>query len=142
MRYFLFLIIGVFFFTSCQNTEEIGEPPEFVLKRYQSFIDKNQFEEAKKLSTSEEIKRLEELAQYMASEISNEATVLNTIFVRVHCQERATYARCACELKDQYEEYEADYILVKIKGRWLVDAPMEEGDVFEGDMIDEIMHGG
>ena len=40
---------------------------------------------------------------------------------------------------DEYEEYESEYILVKVDDRWLVDLPEEEEDfeLFEQEMTEE-----
>ena len=41
-------------------------------------------------------------------------------------------------MEDQYEKYTAEYRLVKVEGKWLVDAP-EDDMIIENDII-EAMH--
>ena len=44
---------------------------------------------------------------------------------------------CDCVLQDQYEKYPAEYRLIRMDNRWLVDAPQEE-IIIENDIIESI----
>lgn len=124
IRYLLvaFAITTVF---ACQREPKLPENPEDVVRKFQGFIDKNQFEEAKKLSTPRGQARLDDLAAIIQEELAD-STIFNTTFLRVNCQVNVDTARCLCLVQDSYEEYETDYKLIRINGRWLVDIPEEE----------------
>lgn len=138
-------LVLVLFFGACQNepAEKII-PPELVIKKYQEFIDQNNFEAAKKLSTPQGQLMIEELQASIPEELMD-STVLTTVFYAINCQIDAEVATCVCDLEDNYERYEALYKLVKIRGKWLVDAPEEEKsiDIEEiQEIIEEIVDSG
>lgn len=106
--------------------EAYPETPEAVIRLYQSYYDQNLFEQAKTLSTAEEAKRLDELARILEAEESQDSTRLTTQFLELTCTVKGDSAICLCKLKDQYETYDTEYILVRKNSRWLVDKPKEE----------------
>lgn len=115
---------------SCQteqpnNQIHRGLPPEKVLEMYQKHYDNNEFEKAKAFSTIAEQQRLDELAGIIAMEIVD-STILETTFLSIDCKTQKDTAICICNMQDQYEQYEADYQLVRQGAFWLVDAPHEE----------------
>lgn len=141
--YLLFLS----FMISCQPDSSRPETPEEVLKAYQQYIDNNQFEEAKILSTEEGKEWLSELAAIIADE-QPDSTILSTSFLSVNCTEKEEALICECVLEDQYEKYTAEFRLVKVDGHWMVDAPEEdiiiENDILEGmpdSLLDAILEG-
>ena len=114
-----------------------GPPPETTLRQYQSFVDKNQFERAKELSTKAEGARLDQLAASLADD-THGASVLNTQFLKTDCQVKGRTAYCLCQLQDEYESYEALFKLVISNGAWLVDTP-EGNPAREEQIINEIL---
>lgn len=124
------------------SSEEVALPntPETVVKAYQDYLDKNNFELAKRLSTTTEQERLDAIAQIIAGE-PTDSTVFNTIFLEISCTVEADEAKCACLLEDFEEKYRDTFQLVKEKGQWLVDAQEEdfyiESDVLFDDFIQE-----
>jgi hypothetical protein len=113
--------------TACQKKEVLPNTPEDVIKAYQAFYDKNQFDEAKKLSTQAEQQRLNDVAKMVIS-FSADSTQLKTIFVHLECQTKGDTSLCECLLKDQDGTYNVQYRLIRFKGQWLVDAPQESMD--------------
>jgi hypothetical protein len=128
----LFALGLVTLFFSCKKQEELPNTPADVLKAYQAFYDENDFEQAGLLATPAEQKRLQDLAKMLAME-SADSTVLKTAFLSMNCRVKADSAFCKCRLKDQYETYEEEYVLLRIKKQWLVDAPRAKK---EPDFID------
>ncbi|MDX1940431.1 MAG: hypothetical protein SFU99_07760 [Saprospiraceae bacterium] len=110
---------------SCQQEPKIPETPEEIVKKFQGYIDNNQFAEAKILSTPSGQARLSDLETIISGELAD-STIFNTTFLKINCQISADTARCLCLVRDNYEEYETDYKLIRIKGQWLVDVPEEE----------------
>ena len=120
----------------CKQEESKPETPEEVLKQYQANIDKNKFEEARALSTPAGQQWLSELEAIISNEQSD-STELDTRFLSLSCEGQGDTLVCACVLKDQYERYTADYRLVRLEGKWLVDAPEEE-IIIENDLIESV----
>lgn len=117
--------------------ESVNQSPEEVLRAYQRYYDRNQFQEAKALSTPAEQERLDELAEIIAMEVSD-STVLETVFEELNCSARGDTATCLCTLRDQYEQYQANFQLVRTESGWLVDAPHQEQLRIDED-LDRIM---
>lgn len=134
LRSFLITIFLLGLFFNCTSDHpKMPNTPEEVLKAYQGFFDKNEFESAKLYSTPNGKKWLEDLIPMIQSE-GMESTIISTIFHTLDCTVNADTASCVCELEDDGERYSANYRLIRIKGQWLVDAPEEEEIIdYEGD---------
>lgn len=115
-----------------------GRTPEWTVQQYQYFIDQNQFEAAKQLSTPAEKTRLDRLAAVMVRESLDDA-VLNTDFLKITCREGRKAVYCRCLVEDEYERYEMVYKLVPGEDQWLVDAPNGHGG--EEEVIEEVLDG-
>lgn len=111
--------------------------PAEVVRDYQQFVDRNQFERAKVLSTREEQQRLDELAKMLAGELQD-STILESEFLELECETKGDLANCYCRIRDQYETYEMVYTLVRRRGRWLIAAPEEEFPV-EDPAVDRML---
>jgi hypothetical protein len=101
--------------------------PEGVVRLYQSYIDSNLFAQAQRLSTP----RSAALHDMMASIVADtpfDSSLIHTQFLSLDCVIQQDTAICNCMLKDEYEEYASEYILINSNGQWLVDLPDEEGD--------------
>jgi hypothetical protein len=118
---------------------EGGRSPEWTVKKYQQFVDQNQFEEAKEISTPAEQARLDQLAAVMVRESLAE-TVLSTRFLQINCDAEGAVSYCQCLVEDEYERYELVYKLTWRQGQWLVDAPDNKG-VGEEEVIDGVLNG-
>ncbi|HMQ47040.1 MAG TPA: hypothetical protein PKA00_06325 [Saprospiraceae bacterium] len=121
---------------ACKNESKKDQTPEEVLQEYQGYIDRNEFDAAKQLSTPAGQNWLSELAEIISME-QPDSTILNTEFLTMNCTGEGDTLICACQMRDQYEQYPAEYILVRINERWLVDAPREE-IIIEDDIIEAI----
>lgn len=130
-----FIIAALLWSCNAISTQPAG--PEEVLRQYQAFIDKNDFQKAKRLSTLEEGKRLDDLMAMMESQLPD-STIFTTTFLQINCTENADTSRCLCLVEDEFERYEAEYKLVKVAGKWLVDLPEEEAIIESGE-VEEIL---
>jgi len=145
MKRFLLLCLPLLVLLSCRREPELPNTPEEVLRLYQSHYDKNEFEEAKELSTPAERQRLDDLKAIIESEPAD-STIFTTTFLSINCQVLQDTATCICEVKDIEEPYTTEYKLVRMDGQWLVDAPEEEVEIEEDFMeldsleIDSFLH--
>lgn len=136
---FILSILASVIVYSCRRSEPPPpDTPEKVVQAYQGFIDNNEFEKAKELSTPEEQERIDGIASIIANEMAD-STLLNTVFLSINCSQEADTAICICQVKDEYEEYETEYLLVRVNGQWLVDAPQEE-IIIDDEIIEEFLY--
>ncbi|MBK7872588.1 MAG: hypothetical protein IPJ74_18855 [Saprospiraceae bacterium] len=125
MKFYFYIFIAVIVLVACQREPKIPEAPEDIVKKFQGYIDKNQFDEAKRLSTPRGQARLTDLEAIITGELAD-STIFNTTFLNINCQINLDTARCLCLVRDNYEEYETDFKLVRMNGQWLIDVPEEE----------------
>jgi len=118
---------------------ELGSP-EAVVRRYQHYVDNNQFEAAKALSTAAEQQRLQDMAFVIQNMEDPDSSILQTRFLSIDCQEPSdSTAVCACRLQDQYETYSTQFELLRRDGQWLVQPPPMEKDGPDMDAIEQMM---
>ena len=122
--------------TSVQDT--FPNTPEGVVRLYQSYIDSNLFAQAQRLSTPRSA-ALHEMMAAIVADTPSDSSLIHTQFLTLNCVVQQDTAVCNCLLKDEYEEYASEYILIKSDGQWLVDLPDEEGDfeLFEQETEEE-----
>jgi hypothetical protein len=123
------------------NTEPkeiIPETPEALVRLYQAYVDSNRFELAQSLSTPRSAP-LHEMMAAIVADTPFDSSLIHTQFIKLSCEEKQDTAICICLLKDEYEEYESEYIVVRMENRWLMDIPDDEGDFefFEQEMMEE-----
>lgn len=105
---------------ACQLDAPHPDSPEGVVRQYQMYLDNNQFEQAKNLSTPEERQVLDGLAAIFTKDL-DASSVMKTSFLRISCKETGDKAECECKLKDEFETYDSVFRLVRQGGKWLVD---------------------
>lgn len=142
-KYFYFIVFPIILLLwSCRdNVFDSDNTPEEVLQRYQHHIDNNEFGPAKDLSTDGGRIWIEELEQSLSGELLD-STILTTTFNQIECEIVQDTALCVCDLEDEFERYDALFRLVKVKNKWLVDAPDEVSDIEYQDienMLEEIL---
>ena len=125
--------------TSCkEDSYRTPIPPDQVVRKYQEFIDQNNFNGAKALSTRAGKTVIDEIASTIDADLMDEI-VLETQFHSIRCKVIKKVAECYCDLEDQYERYEALFNLVQIKGRWLIDIPEETPELEIEEIVEEII---
>lgn len=139
MHFYHKLVILIFctLLFACNKTQGPAYTPEEVLRLYQGYVDSNKFEDAKKFCTVREGERLDNLAKSISNEY-RDSTIFTTTFLKVNCRDEADRIICNCLIQDDYEKYAADYILVKNKGNWLVDAP-DEVIIIKPDEVEQML---
>lgn len=118
--------------------DTLPNTPEELVRLYQSYIDSNLFVQAQQLSTPRSA-ALHEMMAAIVADTPSDSSLIHTQFLSMDCVVEEEKAVCNCLLKDEYEEYDSEYILVKINGQWLVDSPDEEADfeLFEQEIEEE-----
>ena len=139
MKYAIILpCLAVAALAACTKQAELPKTPEEVVKAYQAYYDQNRFEEAKLLSTAAEQKRLVELAKMM-EEQSPDSTQLTTVFLSIKCRTKGDSTFCDCRCKDQYETYTTEFVLLRRKNQWRIDAPKEERYEYNNEDIEGVV---
>lgn len=109
----------------CQqnNTDSAAETfpntPEGVVRQYQAYLDKNEFDKAKRISTDAEQERLELLKGIITGELL-ESSTMTTQFTQLSCQETRNTAICIGAYVEDGEAFEDTFYLEKVDERWLV----------------------
>lgn len=130
MRFFipcsLFLSL---IFISCQSDptqqrttealDELANTPEEIVRQYQTYIDNNEFDKAKRVSTKLEQERLELLKGIITGELLESAT-MTTTFTALDCNEVGNKALCVGKYVEDGEEFQDTFFLEKIDNQWLV----------------------
>ena len=123
-----------------QAAAQTPQTPEAVVRQYQLYLDQNDFDRAKTLSTSREAERLVEVSRIVAAE-SQDSTRTYSTFLKLNCVVQSDSARCSCTIRDQYETYDTEFVLVRYKRQWLVDSAPQEEILFDEEEIEEALNG-
>lgn len=138
---FPFLMLASLSYSCQEGIDSKGtiEPPEAVIKKYQGHVDRNEFASAILLSTAEGAELIQEVAASLTAE-ELEISRLNTSFKSIDCDIDENIAICICGMEDEYEQYEAEFILVLEDNHWLVDAPEAGQDQEQiNEIVDDVL---
>lgn len=130
---------AMFVFGACQT----NSTPEEVVRQWQAYIDSNNFEEAKKLSTQATADLLDLLAGMIPPEMMEEQ-MGKTEVLEVSCEIEGEKATCSCRINYDGQEETDDFFLVMEEGQWKVDLPdnpMTDGEFDFDDLDLEEMEG-
>ncbi len=128
MRLF-YLSIFVFLSFSCKegvSSQGGGEEREMeeVFRRWQNFLDKNEFEEVRSLSTTE-TESLIGTIQDLSLLFPKDSTIIQTKFKEVKCiQKTDTSGICYYSVEDEELLYRDSIDLRKRGEKWLVHSPL------------------
>lgn len=140
---FLLLLSG----TACTSKPKLS--PEETVQMWQSYIDKNEFDRARELSTAEALDYVNELASYNTG--TDTLAWENNVLLNLKCQTIGDSAVCTYNFEDELgEPLPGQLALRRIKGYWLVCRtnfddlmpadtlrPGDENLVFPTDSLDE-----
>lgn len=116
----LALLAALLLTQSCQP----ALTPEEVVRQWQSHIDNNEFQEAVKLSAPRTVQLLSWMEALLA-DMDADSAITHTELLDLTCKAEGDKAVCHYSLEDEGELYRDSFILVRIKGKWLVDLPDE-----------------
>ncbi|MFZ2899785.1 MAG: hypothetical protein WA004_14250 [Saprospiraceae bacterium] len=114
---------------SCQS----ARTPEEVVRQWQSHIDKNEFQQAKELSAPRTVQLLSWMEALLA-DMDADSVITHTELLDLSCREEGDRAVCYYALEDEGELFRDSFILIRMKGKWLVDLPEEPALEDQGEM--------
>ncbi|MFK7935683.1 MAG: hypothetical protein AB8G22_19370 [Saprospiraceae bacterium] len=129
MRFITLLVLAIFFLLSCQTDsteqrpenvlEKLAQTPEGIVRQYQSYLDKNEFDKAKRVSTAAEQERLEMIKGIITGELL-ESSTMTTAFIDLNCKEDGNKAFCIGKYAEDGENFQDTFYLEKVDNQWLV----------------------
>ncbi len=114
-----------------------GESAESVVRRWQKYMDNNEFDKARAISTD----RAKEWVDMIASilyEDAEELALPPTEFLQMNCVEKKDSATCVYTTKADNEIVWDSFLLVKVNGMWLVNVAEEE-PVLEQEEMEDVL---
>ena len=131
------LLFFSFLFSNCSSDKkELPNTPEKVARQWQDWVDQNEYQKAKELSTGNAIEWIT-WAEETIKASGEEPTVLSpAVFLSMNCEEFEQKAICAYVMDDEGYQLRDSFFLQKVNGQWLVDIPEE--DLLEEDDIQEL----
>jgi len=119
-------LLSFCFLLGCASEESVENKPEAIARQWQNYVDENQFKQAKKLSAPNAIEWLDWISETLTEEILKEEAGLSPgSILEMTCVENGNKASCPYTFDDNGFVYKDTFKLLKIKGRWLVDIPVE-----------------
>ncbi len=123
--------ITVFFFGllvmtafSCQNDPPLPKEPAKVVEQWQEWINKNNFMQARRLSTENAQEWIDWISQVLEEGNITEETI--SVFRNVDCKIDGNDATCFCQIEEIGEIFADTFFLIKEKDQWLVNIPERE----------------
>ena len=121
LLFFGILILTVF---SCQNDPPLPKEPAAVVQQWQEWINKNNFVQARRLSTESAEKWIDWINQVFEEGNITEET--SSVFRDINCKVEINNATCFCQIEELGELFADTFFLVKVKEQWLINIPEEE----------------
>ena len=130
----LFFFISLFCVLACQDTPNTAkqrshteqQSPESIFRTWQAHIDRNEFEQARVLSTPSTVEWIDMIVPMLLEDITSPDSILLTQFLKLECTVSADTASCVYLTEEEGLRIEDSVRLVKLEGRWLVDFAEEE----------------
>ncbi len=122
--FFFFSWFIVFAFAKCQNDPPLPKEPAAVIEQWQIWINKNNFTQAKRLSTANTQEWIDWISQVLTEGNITEETT--SIFREINCKVDGGDATCFCQVEEMEEIFADTFFLIKEKDQWLVNIPETE----------------
>ena len=145
MKQIFFLLCFLSVLIGCQNepkstanttAEVYPTTPEGVVRLWQKYIDNNEFEPAKKLSTARGQEWIGGIEMFLKEE-NLDSMITNTDFLNMNCVENGADAFCVYLFKDEDSEiFQDTFFLKKENNQWVVDIPEDEGVPTEEELME------
>jgi len=121
LLFFGILILTIF---SCQNDPPLPKEPVDVVQQWQEWINKNNFVQARRLSTESAQEWIDWINQVFEEGNIKEET--SSVFRDINCKVEHNNATCFCQIEELGELFADTFFLVKEKEQWLINIPEEE----------------
>lgn len=134
-----FLLLCCFLLTlaNCaSDKKDLPNTPEKVARQWQDWIDNNQFQQARELSTANAIDWINWAEETIKANGEENEVLPPAVFIYMKCEEQGNKAICGYVMDDEGFEYRDSFYLEKIKDQWLVDIPTE--DLIEEDGLEQL----
>ena len=97
------------------------DKPETTVRYWQYLMDKNDFDQAKRLADEKTIEFLSEFQQYMET-MPEDTLISNSKFISLRCSEKRNKATCYAKIEDLnfQETYNDTFFLIKQENKWLI----------------------
>ena len=97
-------------------------------------------EKAEEYATKEEKLRLNDLKKFVfKTQETLDSSLLKTSFLAINCLPKGEHTICVCKMKDQFEIYDNTFYLKKSSGKWLMDAPPDEAQIYQDEELQKII---
>jgi len=116
-----FLILTIF---SCQNDPPLPKQPAAVVEQWQEWINKNNFAQAKRLSTENAREWIDWINEVLKEGNITEETTSD--FRNIDCKVDNNNATCFCQIEELGEIFADTFFLIKEKDQWLINIPEQE----------------
>jgi len=116
-----FLILTIF---SCQNDPPLPKEPAAVVEQWQEWINKNNFAQAKRLSTENAREWIDWINEVLKEGNITEETTSD--FRNIDCKVDNNNATCFCQIEELGEIFADTFFLIKEKEQWLINIPEQE----------------
>ena len=107
------------------SSDTLPPQPEAVFRTWQAHIDRNEFEQARKLSTAATVEWIDMISTILFEDPEETETFL-TKFLELRCTENADTASCVYLTEEEGIQIQDSVRLLRINGQWLVDFTEEE----------------
>ena len=124
LLFFFFSWLIICIFTNCQNDTPLPKDPAAVVEQWQVWINKNNFDQARHLSTENTKEWIDWINQVLnEGNITEETT---SIFRNIDCNVNGSNATCFCQIEEVGEIFTDTFFLIKEKNQWLINIPETE----------------
>ncbi len=149
MKYtLLYIVIAIMIVaTACQNDTKptvvetatpkpmLENTPEAVVRQWQNWMDKSQFDNAGYLSTP----RMQRWVTQMRTIFGTDTTA-TTVFKSIKCITKDTTGLCRCIITENKEIFEDSFLLVKRNDQWLIDISEEESNPQDNEVLQNLLN--
>ncbi|MFK7807085.1 MAG: hypothetical protein AB8F74_04710 [Saprospiraceae bacterium] len=132
----LILFFSLLLSNCSSDKKELPNTPEKVARQWQDWIDQNEYQKAKELSTGNAIEWINWAEETIKASGEEPEVLSPAVFLSMKCEEFESKAICDYIMDDEGRQFRDSFFLKNINGQWLVDIPEE--DLLEDDDIQEL----
>jgi hypothetical protein len=133
--------------TACQNDPKpaaeqsttpkptLANTPEGVVRQWQNWVDKSEYDNASYLSTP----RMQRWVAQMKNIFGSDTTA-TTQYKSIKCVTKDTTALCRCIITEGKEIFEDSALLVKRNDQWLIDISEEESNPQDNEVLQNLLN--